>query len=79
MPRTKSNTTAPQSSATIGFESKLWLNGDKLRNYMNAAEYGHVILSLVFPEASAVCSCNQKSWSNRTAPSLATSASKRST
>jgi len=78
MARTKSDTSAAQFSATIGFEAKLWLNGDKLRNNMDGAEYGHLILDLVFPEASAVCSCNQKNSSNGTARSWATSASMRS-
>lgn len=75
MARTKSDTAAGQFSAIIGFEAKLWLNADKLRNYMDAAENGHVILGLVFSEAPAVCSCNQKSSSNRTVPSWTTSAS----
>jgi len=34
---------SPQSSATIGFEAKLWLTADKLRNNMDAAEYKHVV------------------------------------
>ena len=37
MARTKTNATA-QSTATIGFEAKLWLAADKLRNNMDAAE-----------------------------------------
>jgi type I restriction-modification system DNA methylase subunit len=39
------------SSATIGFEAKLWLTADKLRNNMDAAEYKHVVLGLIFPGA----------------------------
>jgi type I restriction enzyme M protein len=38
----------PDSSATIGFEAKLWLTADKLRNNMDAAEYKHVVLGLIF-------------------------------
>lgn len=34
--------------ATIGFEEKLWEAADKLRNNMDAAEYKHVILGLIF-------------------------------
>lgn len=34
--------------ATIGFEAKLWLTADKLRNNMDAAEYKHVVLGLIF-------------------------------
>src|SRR5277367_711210 len=47
MPRPKSNT-AKDSSANIGFEAKLWLAADKLRNNMDAAEYKHVVLGLIF-------------------------------
>jgi type I restriction enzyme M protein len=48
MARTKPGTAAAQSSATIGFEAKLWLTADKLRNNMDAAEYKHVVLGLIF-------------------------------
>jgi type I restriction enzyme M protein len=49
MPRIKSKA-APKdtSTATIGFEAKLWLTADKLRNNMDAAEYKHVVLGLIF-------------------------------
>ena len=36
------------STANIGFEAKLWLSADKLRNNMDAAEYKHVVLGLIF-------------------------------
>ena len=36
------------NGATIGFEAKLWLAADKLRNNMDAAEYKHVVLGLIF-------------------------------
>ncbi|MCX6933922.1 MAG: hypothetical protein NTZ29_14790 [Verrucomicrobia bacterium] len=39
MARAYSPASSSQSSATIGFEAKLWLTADKLRNNMNAAEY----------------------------------------
>lgn len=32
----------------LGFEAKLWLAADKLRNNMDAAEYKHVVLGLIF-------------------------------
>jgi len=35
-------------TATVGFEAKLWLSADKLRNNMDAAEYKHVVLGLIF-------------------------------
>jgi type I restriction enzyme M protein len=41
-------TDTKQSGATLGFEAKLWLTADKLRNNMDAAEYKHVVLGLVF-------------------------------
>ena len=46
----KSKSSAPKdsSSAKLGFEAKLWLSADKLRNNMDAAEYKHVVLGLIF-------------------------------
>ena len=41
-------TNSTDSTATIGFEAKLWLAADKLRNNMDAAEYKHVVLGLIF-------------------------------
>jgi len=34
--------------ANLGFESKMWAAADKLRNNMDAAEYKHVVLGLIF-------------------------------
>lgn len=34
--------------AAIGFEEKLWQAADKLRNNMDASEYKHVVLGLIF-------------------------------
>ena len=36
------------TSATVGFEAKLWAAADALRNNMDAAEYKHVVLGLIF-------------------------------
>ena len=47
MPRTKTKS-AETSAASLGFEAKLWLAADKLRNNMDAAEYKHVVLGLIF-------------------------------
>ena len=44
-PKAKSSS---DSSANLGFEAKLWLAADKLRNNMDAAEYKHVVLGLIF-------------------------------
>ena len=46
MARTASKNAA--STANIGFEEKLWQAADKLRNNMDAAEYKHVVLGLIF-------------------------------
>src|SRR5213083_2376356 len=46
MGRVKSNKS--NNSANIGFEAKLWLAADKLRSNMDAAEYKHVVLGLIF-------------------------------
>jgi type I restriction enzyme M protein len=44
MARPKTNNTA----ANLGFEAKLWAAADALRNNMDAAEYKHVVLGLIF-------------------------------
>ena len=44
----KAAKTPKDSSANLGFEAKLWLAADKLRNNMDAAEYKHVVLGLIF-------------------------------
>ncbi len=36
------------NGANLGFEEKLWLAADKLRSNMDAAEYKHVVLGLIF-------------------------------
>jgi hypothetical protein len=36
------------SAAKLGFEAKLWQAADALRNNMDAAEYKHVVLGLIF-------------------------------
>jgi type I restriction enzyme M protein len=36
------------TSAKLGFEVKLWAAADALRNNMDAAEYKHVVLGLIF-------------------------------
>ena len=35
-------------TTTVGFEQKLWDAADKLRSNMDAAEYKHVVLGLIF-------------------------------
>jgi len=36
------------NGANLGFEQKMWLTADKLRSNMDAAEYKHVVLGLIF-------------------------------
>ena len=40
--------TDPAASATTGLEAKLWASADMLRNNMDAAEYKHIVLGLIF-------------------------------
>src|SRR5437870_10701231 len=44
MPR---NTT-PNNGATVGYEAELWRMADALRGTLDAAEYKHVVLGLIF-------------------------------
>jgi HsdM N-terminal domain len=39
---------ASGNGANLGFEATLWRAADKLRNNMDAAEYKHVVLGLIF-------------------------------
>jgi len=44
----KPRTNNPDTGANLGFEAKLWAAADALRNNMDAAEYKHVVLGLIF-------------------------------
>ena len=47
--KSKAVTTAKSSAgATIGYEAELWQMADALRGSMDAAEYKHVVLGLIF-------------------------------
>lgn len=46
--RRKIKSKGASNGAVLGFEEKLWKAADKLRNNMDAAEYKHVVLGLVF-------------------------------
>lgn len=50
MPRAKKTAKAKRttSAAKLGFEAKLWQAADALRGSMDAAEYKHVVLGLIF-------------------------------
>jgi type I restriction enzyme M protein len=45
MAKTKATT---DTSSNSSFEAKLWAAADALRNNMDAAEYKHVVLGLIF-------------------------------
>ena len=44
----KTGSTRSDSGATTGYEAELWAMADTLRGSMDAAEYKHVVLGLVF-------------------------------
>jgi len=37
-----------KTNGDLNFETKLWQAADKMRNNMDAAEYKHVVLGLIF-------------------------------
>jgi type I restriction enzyme M protein len=48
MTKEKSDANSNKNGATLGFEAKLYQAADKLRNNMDAAEYKHVVLGVIF-------------------------------
>lgn len=48
MARSRRGSIANSKSETSGIEAVLWASADKLRNNMDAAEYKHVVLGLIF-------------------------------
>ena len=44
----KAKSKKTDTGANLGFEAKLWAAADALRNNMDAAEYKHVVLGLIF-------------------------------
>jgi type I restriction enzyme M protein len=49
MPKGKKNSnTSNNTGANVGYEAELWLMADALRGSMDAAEYKHVVLGLIF-------------------------------
>jgi len=47
-PEVKQTKKKNDNAANIGFEEKLWLAADKMRNNMDPAEYKHTVLGLIF-------------------------------
>src|SRR5262245_21152032 len=49
MPKAKQSSTTPTNDgAIVGYEARLWQMADALRGSMDAAEYKHVVLGLLF-------------------------------
>ena len=49
MPRTKAQRSKKENNRVkLGFEETLWQAADKLRGHLDAAEYKHVVLGLIF-------------------------------
>ena len=48
MAKQQRDTESNENGATLGFEATLWQAADKLRNNLDAAEYKHVVLGLIF-------------------------------
>ncbi|NGZ08181.1 MAG: SAM-dependent DNA methyltransferase [Nitrospira sp. LK70] len=48
MPKLKKESQKPKNGESSGLEAKLWAAADALRNNMDAAEYKHVVLGLIF-------------------------------
>ena len=47
-PQRQTKTQSNSTSATTGYEAELWRTADTLRGSMDAAEYKHVVLGLIF-------------------------------
>src|SRR6266571_3320239 len=56
------------NGANLGFEDKLWKAADKLRSNMDAAEYKHVLLGLLFLKyiSDAFCELYEELKKDRT-------------
>jgi len=48
MAKQRTNSAKSSNGANLGFEEKLWAAADKLRGHMDASEYKHVVLGLIF-------------------------------
>ena len=44
----KNNQKKTNNGANVGYEAQLWQMADALRGSMDAAEYKHVVLGLIF-------------------------------
>ncbi|MBN1475127.1 type I restriction-modification system subunit M N-terminal domain-containing protein, partial [Candidatus Sumerlaeota bacterium] len=46
--RRAAKSTNAKNGAALGFEAQLWTMADKMRGHMDAADYKHVVLGLIF-------------------------------
>ena len=46
--KTQANSAEQTTGANVGYEAQLWQMADALRGSMDAAEYKHVVLGLIF-------------------------------
>ena len=58
------------TGANLGFEDKLWAAADKLRGSMDAAEYKHVVLGLIFLKYISDAFVEKREWLLRETASL---------
>jgi len=48
MPRLATKNSSPNGAGALGFEATLWSAAEKLKGNMDAGEYKHVVLGLIF-------------------------------
>lgn len=48
MPEVKKTEVKSNNGVTVGYKAQLWQMADTLRSRMDAAEYKHVVLGLIF-------------------------------
>ena len=51
----QANSEEETTGAKVGYEAQLWQMADALRGSMDAAEYKHVVLGLIFLNAGPTC------------------------
>jgi len=58
----KKNSKNSNGTGNLGFEQKLWLAADKLRGTMDAAEYKHTVLGLIFLKYISDSFTSRREW-----------------
>ena len=65
-----------ESSTTLGYENELWTAADKLRGSMDAGEYKHVVLGLIFLKyvsERSICNVAQPEAKSKSLPKMSVS------